>query len=132
MKIKKIKTQMSGLLLNFISGVSTYYFSWIMSSLFVYISILTFFSIKISILDKNHSHITQDLFGMVGSFIFCVLLALIQGMFIGTVLYFIANITEIGLIKKSLYNALLPMFLIGYYYFGNKIGEKEKLKSDEN
>jgi cell shape-determining protein MreD len=122
---------MSGLILHFITGVSNYYFRWITSSLFVYFSILAFFAIKILIIDKNNSHLKQDLFGLVGTCIFCVLSALIQGVLLGTVLYFITNNTEMALIKRILYNSILPMFLIGYDYFGKKMSE-ENYKSMKN
>lgn len=122
---------MSGLLIHFISGVSNYYCSWITSSLFVYLSILAFFAIKILLIDKQHSHLTQDLFGLAGSFFFCVLLAFIQGVLIGTVLYFFTNNTEIALIKRVIYNSILPLFLIGYDYLEKKKNE-EKYISKEN
>ena len=122
---------MSGLILHFITGVSNYYSSWITSSLFVYLSILAFFAIKILIIDKNNSHLKQDLFGLVGFCIFCVLSALIQGVLLGTLLYFITNNTEMALIKRILYNSILPMFLIGYDYFGKKMSE-ENYKSKKN
>ncbi len=124
---------MSGLLLDFISGVSSYYLGWISSSLFVYLSILTFFAIKILVLDKNHQgYLRQDLFGLAGSFIFCVLLAIIQGVLFGTALYFVTNVTEMGLIRKVFYNAFLPMLLIGFDYLGKRNREENKLKTKEN
>ncbi len=116
---------MSESLLNFFIGVSNYYLGWITSCLFVYILILAWFSINILFVDKNHSHFTQDLFGLVSSYIFCVLLALIQAVIIGTLFYFVTNITEIGLIKKFFLNSLLPIFFIGYDYLRKIMNERE-------
>jgi len=108
------------MILDFISAVSKYYLSWFISSSFVYILILALFTMKVFFSEKKNRFIMQDLFGVLCSLILCVFLALIQGVIIGTFVYFFNFHSEISLFKKILYNSYLPLFLIAYDYFGKK------------
>ncbi len=70
----------------------------------------------------------QDVFGLICSIIFCILLAIVQGVLIGTVYYVITNNVEIPFIKKMFLNSTLPIILIGYEFFKGKNNEEKDNK----
>lgn len=115
---------MSSSLINFLCAVSNYYISWILPSLIVYITILAVFTLKVIFYQRNKKYIVQDIFGAICSLLFCIFLAIIQGIFLGSVIYFTNNNTEIPLLKKIFFNTSLPAILMGFEFLLKSLSRK--------